>query len=101
MVSARAGGRRGTLGRGHLISCKYLDMWHEALGVDSLNTEWDAELETLLTPGDCILKLAGVTFGSSVFKTQSDMNKGQAGKVQRSSLGWVPPFLKELGAKGG
>lgn len=56
-------------------------------GVDSFNTEQDAELVTLLTLSDCILKqsmactcvcvcvyalksLAGVTFSSSVFKTQ-------------------------------
>lgn len=68
-------------------------------GVDSFNTKQDAELVTLLTHRNdmvkqsmecvcvCTLKsLAGVTFGSSVFKTQSGMNKGQPDKVQGSML---------------
>lgn len=67
---------------------------------------------TLLTLCKCIPKLSmacvcvrtlkslpGVTFSSSVFKTQSDTNKGQADKVQGSTLGWVPPFWK--GGEGG
>lgn len=62
---------------------------------------------TLLTLGECIPKqsmacvcvrtlkrLSGVTFSASVLKTQSDTNKGQADKVQGSTVGWMPPFWK-------
>lgn len=44
----------------------------------------------------CTLKSrAGVTFKTPALKTQRGPNKGETDKVQRSTLGWMPPFWKE------